>query len=92
MPDSSVWESLRENFAFEILRYSPDGSDLAILQCVNCDDHIYAQNIDQVVKWARRHLASCPGLVQESDPGEIGFADTSAEWYESKEILSDEED
>lgn len=83
MSNSSVWESLRVNFAFGI-----EEDEIRIL-CQNCDDNALATNPDQVVKWAKRHLDNCPGLVQESDPKEIGFGD-DIEYYESKEILSDD--
>lgn len=80
----NVWEALRVNFAFTC------DEEEARISCLNCDDNALATNLDQVVKWAKRHLDKCSGLVQQSDPTEIGFGDPEAEWYESREILRDE--
>jgi hypothetical protein len=89
---ASIWEALRANFYFASVR----GEEPRIA-CLNCDQDAQATNIDQVVKWAKRHLKNCPGLIEESDAEEIGFTDININeiqphvtWYEAKEILSDE--
>jgi hypothetical protein len=79
------WESLRVNFIFEVVE------DEARIMCVNCDDNAQATNPDQVIKWAKRHLDNCSGLVPESDPSELEFFNPDVYAYEAKEILSDED-
>lgn len=58
--------------------------------CRECCESQLARNPVQVKQWAERHVRNCPALETMNDLAEIGMSDEHANWYQEKEILSDD--